>query len=73
MEEDVVVTMEAPAKSGETPRTFQIRPPQSYLWIVMFQKIPLKGAVKPKRLIVVYPPDNRDSLRWQQWAHSPVG
>ena len=52
MEEEVVVTAEAPARSGETPRRFQIRLQQSYLWIVMFQKFSFKDVVKPKGLIV---------------------
>ena len=69
MKEDVVITTKVPARSGEAPRTFEIRPQQSYLWIVMFQKKLLKGAVKTERLVVVYPPDNRDGQRWQQWAH----
>ena len=44
MEEDVMVTTEAPARNGETPRTFQIRPQQSYLWIVTFQLFSFKGV-----------------------------
>ena len=68
MEEDVMVTTEAPVRNGETPRTFQIRPQQSFLWIVTFQFFLFKGAVKPERLIVVSASYNRDGQRWQQWA-----
>ena len=44
MEEDVMVTTEAPARNGETPRTFQIRPQQSYRLIVTFQLFSFKGV-----------------------------
>ena len=63
-----MVTTEALVRNCETPRTFQICPQQTYLWIVTFHFFLLKGAVKPERLIVVSASYNRDGQRWQQWA-----